>query len=37
MSQNRRDPDIDGVVAGLAADGLNTVSETVARLRRTPD
>jgi len=35
MSQNRRDADIDGVVAGLAADGLNTISETVDRLRRT--
>jgi transcriptional regulator len=35
MSQNRRDTDIDGVVAGLAADGLDTVSETVNRLRRT--
>jgi transcriptional regulator len=34
MSQNRRDADIDGVVAGLAADGLNTVSEAVDRLRR---
>jgi transcriptional regulator len=37
MSQNRRDADIDGVVEGLAADGLNTISETVARLRRTAD
>ena len=35
MSQNRNDADIDGVVAGLAADGLTTVSETVQRLRRT--
>ena len=35
MSQNRPDTDIDGVVAGLAADGLETVSETVNRLRRT--
>ena len=35
MSQNRPDADIDGVVAGLAADGLDTVSETVNRLRRT--
>jgi transcriptional regulator len=35
MSQNRDDADIDGVVAGLAADGLTTVSETVHRLRRT--
>ena len=35
MSQNRRDTDIDGVVAGLAADGLVAVSETVDRLRRT--
>ena len=34
MSQNRRDADIDGVVAGLAADGEATVSETVDRLRR---
>ena len=34
MSQNRRDTDIDGVVAGLAADGLVAVSETVDRLRR---
>jgi transcriptional regulator len=34
MSQNRNDADIDGVVAGLAADGLTTVSETVQRLRR---
>ena len=37
MSQNRRDADIDGVVAGLAADGLDTISETVERLRRTAD
>lgn len=36
MSQNRRDADIDGVVAGLAADGLASVSEVVDRLRRTP-
>jgi transcriptional regulator len=35
MSQNRRDADIDGVVAGLAADGLNSISEAVDRLRRT--
>ncbi len=35
MSQNRDDADIDGVVAGLAADGLTTLSETVHRLRRT--
>jgi hypothetical protein len=35
MSQNRRDIDIDGVVAGLAANGLGAVSETVDRLRRT--
>ena len=34
MSQNRRDADIDGVVAGLAAEGLDSVSETVDRLRR---
>ena len=37
MSQNRREADIDGVVAGLAADGLDTISETVARLRRTAE
>ena len=37
MSQNRRDTDIDGVVAGLAADGLDSVSETVDRLRRTAE
>jgi transcriptional regulator len=35
MSQNRNDADVDGVVAGLAADGLTTVSEAVQRLRRT--
>jgi transcriptional regulator len=35
MSQNRRGTDIDGVVAGLAADGLNSISEAVDRLRRT--
>jgi transcriptional regulator len=35
MSQNRRERDIDGVVAGLAADGLETVSEVVDRLRPT--
>ncbi len=35
MSQNRRETDIDGVVAGLAAEGLTAVSETVDRLRRT--
>jgi transcriptional regulator len=35
MSQNRRDADIDGVVTGLAADGLDAVSEAVDRLRRT--
>ncbi len=35
MSQNRRDADIDGVVAGLAAEGLTAVSETVDRLRPT--
>jgi transcriptional regulator len=35
MSQNRRDADIDGVVAGLAADGLNAISEAVDRLRPT--
>jgi transcriptional regulator len=35
MSQNRRDADIDGVVAGLAADGLTAISETVDRLRPT--
>ena len=34
MSQNRREADIDGVVEGLAADGLTAVSETVERLRR---
>jgi transcriptional regulator len=34
MSQNRRDADIDGVVAGLAGDGLVAVSETVDHLRR---
>ncbi len=34
MSQNRRDADIDGVVAGLAADGLDTVAGAVDRLRR---
>jgi transcriptional regulator len=34
MSQNRRDADIDGVVAGLAADGLTSVADTVERLRR---
>ncbi len=37
MSQNRRDADIDGVVAGLAADGRVAVSEAVDRLRRTPE
>ncbi len=37
MSQNRRDEDIDGVVAGLAADGLTTISEAVDRLRRTAE
>jgi transcriptional regulator len=35
MSQNRRETDIDGVVAGLAADGLTPVSEAVDRLRGT--
>jgi transcriptional regulator len=35
MSQNRREADIDGVVAGLSADGLTSVSQTVDRLRRT--
>ena len=35
MSQNRRSTDIDGVVAGLAADGLETISQTVESLRRT--
>jgi transcriptional regulator len=35
MSQNRRDADIDGVVAGLAADGLTTISAAVDGLRRT--
>jgi transcriptional regulator len=34
MSQNRRETDIDGVVAGLAADGLDAIAETVDRLRR---
>ncbi len=34
MSQNRREADIDGVVAGLAADGLTSASEAVHRLRR---
>ncbi len=34
MSQNRRETDIDGVVEGLAAEGLTAVSETVDRLRR---
>lgn len=33
MSQNRREDDIDGVVAGLADDGLGEISETVQRLR----
>jgi len=33
MSQNRREADIDGVVAGLAAEGRETVAETVDRLR----
>lgn len=33
MSQNRREDDIGGVVAGLAADGLSEISETVRRLR----
>jgi transcriptional regulator len=35
MSQNRREPDVAGVVAGLAAEGRSTISETVDRLRRT--
>jgi transcriptional regulator len=35
MSQNRREADVDGVVAGLAADGLDAVAQTVDRLRRT--
>ena len=35
MSQNRREADIDGVVAGLAADGLTAISEAVDRLRPT--
>jgi transcriptional regulator len=34
MSQNRSADDIDGVVAGLAADGLDEMSQTVDRLRR---
>jgi transcriptional regulator len=34
MSQNRREADIDGVIAGLAADGLDTIAESVDRLRR---
>jgi transcriptional regulator len=34
MSQNRSEADIDGVVEGLAADGLTSVSELVDRLRR---
>jgi transcriptional regulator len=34
MSQNRRDADLDGVVAGLAADGLGRLSDAVDRLRR---
>ncbi len=33
LSQNRRDADIDGVVAGLAAEGLDRISATVERLR----
>jgi transcriptional regulator len=36
MSQNRHDRDIDGVVAGLAAEGSTSVSVTVERLRRPP-
>jgi transcriptional regulator len=35
MSQNRGEADVDGVVAGLAAEGLGAVAETVGRLRRT--
>lgn len=34
MSQNRREADVDGVVAGLAAEGLTSVAETVDSLRR---
>lgn len=37
MSQNRREADIDGVVAGLTADGLTSVSEAVDRLRHTTE
>lgn len=36
LSQNRRDADVDGVVAGLAAEGLTSLAETVDRQRR-PD
>ena len=35
MSQNRQEADVEGVVAGLAAEGLTSVSEVVDRLRRT--
>jgi len=35
LSQNRRAADIDGVVAGLAADGLTRISEAVDNLRPT--
>ena len=35
MSQNRCETDIDGVVAGLAADGLTSVSEAVDPLAGT--
>jgi transcriptional regulator len=34
MSQNRDEADIDGVVEGLAAEGLTPVSQIVDRLRR---
>jgi transcriptional regulator len=34
MSQNRNDADIDGVVAGLAADGRADVADVVQALRR---
>jgi transcriptional regulator len=34
MSQNRSQADIDGVVEGLAGEGLTSVSELVDRLRR---
>ena len=35
MSQNRREADVEGVVSGLAAEGLTSLSEAVDRLRRT--